>query len=239
LPTRLNLRVETKRPLHLQLVLNATPSEKAAGSLSAMRGNMSLLVPVLKLLSQLQLANGSIDAEMLDLTHRKVAFEQKGISSIDWDTMRHFFLDLHPGIVDIRTLEGQRHMLPFFREELEHRLEPGTVVIVLSGPAFYEDQDDVKPALEPANRDRQLFYVRYRTVSIPRRYPPAFQGPARSGRLPARAMTMPVTDAMIPPMREDDLEKAAEPLNARIFDAASPMQFRRILAAIVDQISRM
>jgi hypothetical protein len=40
-------------------------------------------------------------------------------------------------------------------------------------------------------------------------------------------------------MKEDDLEKTTEPLNARIFDAASAHQFRRILGAVVDQLSKL
>ena len=239
LETRLHLPVETKRPLHVQLLLNTTPSQKAAGSVAAVRDNMSVLIPAMKILSQMQLTNGTIDAAVLDLTHRKVAFDQSNAPVLDWAGIRRFFLDAHPGIVDVHTLEGQRRMLPYFSEEVRKRLAPDTVVIVLSGPAFYEDQEAVDGAQRPVSRDRQLFYVRYRTVSIPRRYPPAFQGPARSGRLPARAMAFPVPDSMIPPMKEDDLEKIAESMNARVFDAASALQFRRILAAMLEQISRM
>ena len=40
-------------------------------------------------------------------------------------------------------------------------------------------------------------------------------------------------------MKEDDLQKTAEQLNARLFDAASALQFRRVLAAVIEQISRM
>jgi hypothetical protein len=40
-------------------------------------------------------------------------------------------------------------------------------------------------------------------------------------------------------MPVDDLEHTVEPLNARLFDAASTQQFRRVLAAILEQISRM
>jgi hypothetical protein len=52
-------------------------------------------------------------------------------------------------------------------------------------------------------------------------------------------MTPPVDPDYIPPMPVDDLEHTVEPLNARLFDAASTQQFRRVLAAILEQISRM
>jgi hypothetical protein len=237
--TRLNLTVETKRPVHVQLVLNTTPSQKAAGSVSVMRDNMSVLIPALKILSQIRLGNGVIDAAVLDLTHRQVAFEQKDAPVLNWDSIRKFFLVTRPGIIDVRTLEGQHRMLPFFREEVKKRNTPGNVVIVLSGPAFYEDQEAVEAAIEPAFPDRQLIYIRYRTVPALRRYPSGMQAPNRFGRLPPASLAPPNAEALIPPMKEDDLEKTAEPMNARIFDAASPAQFRRILAAVLEQMSKM
>ena len=38
-------------------------------------------------------------------------------------------------------------------------------------------------------------------------------------------------------MAVDDLEKAVEPMHARIFDATSADEFRRILAAILQQVA--
>ena len=48
---RLNLGINTRRNIHLQLLVNTTASD--AGSLSAMQTNMSLMIPALKLLSQI------------------------------------------------------------------------------------------------------------------------------------------------------------------------------------------
>jgi hypothetical protein len=45
-------------------------------------------------------------------------------------------------------------------------------------------------------------------------------------------------DNYLPPMPVDDLEHTAERLNARLYEAASARQFRRVLAAIIEQISR-
>lgn len=239
--SRLSLTAETHRPIHIQLLLNTTPSQRVSGSASALRDNMSVLIPALKIFSQLQIKNSTIDAALLDLTHRKVVFEQAVFeqpspAALAWDTMRRFFLDAHPGIIDVRTLEGQHRMLPFFHDEVKRRLTPGNIVIVLSGPAFYEDQETADNSPEPVSLDHQLIYIRYRTVSALRRYQ-GMQTPNRFGRPPA--LPPPTSEAFIPPMKEDDLEKASEPMNARIFDAASPTQFRRILSAILEQISKM
>ncbi len=242
--TRLRLPVESKRPLHIQILLNATPTETRAGSLSAMRDNMSVLIPALKTLSQMQLRSGAIDAALLDLTHRKVVFEQNRIHELDWDSMRKFFLETKPGIIDVHTLADRRKMLAFFAGEVSRRLvsrDEGEVpvVIVLSGPAFFEDQEAATPPREVAGSNRPLIYIRYRTVQMPRRYPAGAPRPAGYGRFPVTTLAPPNQEMLIPPMKEDDLEKTAEALNARLFDAASALQFRRILAALVEQLSAM
>jgi hypothetical protein len=241
--TQLNLPVETKRPVHVQVLLNATPTQRAAGSMAAMRENMSVLVPALKILTQMRLKNGTIDVAMIDLTHRKVPFAQSQVAGLDWSLLRRYFLDTKPGIIDIHTLEAQTRMLGFFEDEVRQRLTPPKdgatpVVIVLSGPAFFEDQDPVTPPPDAANAGR-LFYIRYRTIPM-RRNPPTRMPPGRfGGRYPVGSLALADSGALIPPMKEDDLQKTAEPLNARLFDAASALQFRRILAAVIEQISRM
>ncbi len=241
--TRLNLPLETKRPVHIQLLLNATASGRGEGSAAAVRENMSVLIPALKAFTQLRLGKGSsIDAAMLDLTRRQVAFSQKGVQTLDWDSLRKFFLVTNPGIIDIHTLAGRMKMLGFFRDEITQRLAAradgaAQVVIVLSGPAFFEDQEPVEQAIAAADPGRQLIYIRYRTFQAPRRYPP--NSPLGRGRFTAMRLPPPNAEGLIPPMSEDDLQKTAEPLNARIFDAASTAQFRRILAAVIEQLSAL
>ena len=171
--THLNLPVVTKRPVHIQLLVNTTPTERSAGSMVAMRENMSVLIPAMKILSQMRLKNGTIDAEMLDLTHRKVPFAQSEVRTLDWDLLRKYFLDTKPGIIDVHTLEAQSKMLGFFQDEVIQRMAPRKdgavqVVIVLSGPAFFENQEAPPPVVEAADACR-LFYIRYRTIAVPRK----------------------------------------------------------------------
>jgi hypothetical protein len=95
----------------------------------------------------------------------------------------------------------------------------------------------VEQAIAAADPGRQLIYIRYRTFQAPRRYPP--NSPLGRGRFTAMRLPPPNAEGLIPPMSEDDLQKTAEPLNARIFDAASTAQFRRILAAVIEQLSAL
>jgi hypothetical protein len=124
-------------------------------------------------------------------------------------------------------------MRRFFWDEVNRRLKQDpagqNVVIVLSGPAFLEDQEPVEPLEAPNDPNRRLFYIRYRTIP-PRPAHPRLRPGARGPLL-----TPPPTY----PMPVDDLEHTLEPLNARLFDATSSEQFRRILAAVMDQLSGM
>ena len=113
------------------------------------------------------------------------------------------------------------------------------MVIVLSGPAFFEDQEPVEPGMAASDPGRQLIYIRYRTAQPVRRLPPGARPMGRGGRFPSATLPPPNPEVLIPAMKEDDLEKTTEPLNARIFDAASSHQFRRILGAVVDQLSKL
>jgi hypothetical protein len=228
---RLRLPVATHRPVHVQILVNTTPTQRSAGSVTALRSNMSVLIPALKILSQMEVANGSIDAALLDLTHRRVSFEQKNVQALNWDAMRKLFVDIKPGIIDVRALEGQWKMRRFFWDEVNRRLNANdgsrNVVIVLSGPAFLDDQEPVETTALPSDPERRLFYIRYRTI------PPRPQHPRLRPGARGPLLTPPPTY----PMPVDDLEHTVEPLNARLFDATSSEQFRRILAAVIDQMS--
>jgi hypothetical protein len=137
---------------------------------------MNALIPILKVFSQIDIRNGSKEMALVDLTHLRMAFEQDNADSLDWDRMRKVFVDTRPGIVDARTLENRRRMGAFFRSEVARRLSSeGTgsgdaaaqIVIILSGPAFLEDQDPGGPVELPDNADRCLFYIRYQGVPAP------------------------------------------------------------------------
>jgi hypothetical protein len=175
---------------------------------------MNAVIPILKAFSQIDLRNGRMEAALLDLTHFRVAFDQSDADRLDWDRMRRIFLEVKPGLVDAHSLENRRKMISFFRNEVIRRLRavgPGSgeaipIVIVLSGPAFLEDQEPDSPFQLSGNPDHRVFYIRYHGLPVP---------------------------------PEDDLQRAVEPLNARVYDAASNERVREILASVLDQISKL
>ena len=240
-----NLELKTSKRVHIQLLVNTTPSERNSGLLTAMRRNMALAVPALKVVSNIRLSNGTMDAALLDLTHHKVAVEQIDVRKLDWPRFAAFFKAMRPGLVDVATLAGEWKMRQFLRDEVERRLNRKTdgtnVVIVISGPAFFDNQEPVPSEPLPPNPDRRLFYIRTRNLVFrpaggrggPSGFGRGYPGRARQGMRPPA-----MNEAPRMPMPADDLERSVEPLGARIFDASTPEEFRRILSVILDQIGR-
>jgi len=243
---RMNLPVATRRPVHLDVLLNATPAGKDLGSVTELRRNMDVLIPALKVISQLSLREGSLDVSMLDLVHRRVAAAeaeatQPKAGSLNWAAIREFFAGFNPGVVDVATLESQWKMRSFFEDQLNrvmqapahHPAGNGHAVIVLSAPAFFEGSAAEEAPDLDRNSDSRIFYIRYRAIE------PEALRPRRRLR-PGMRVAPPVPRPMyFFAMPLDDLEKPLEPLNSRIFDVISAEQFRRVLAAVIDQIGKL
>ena len=224
------LPVESKRPVHIDIVMNMTLSERAQGSLRAFRRNMSLLVPSLRVLAGMKPEQGSMDVTVLDLAHKK-KWEQAGARGLNWEKMREAFATVTPGIIDVQSLAGKAAMQQFFWDSVLDRVkpeerkgdEPLRVVIVLSSPVFLERQYKVEPASFPKDPNRRVYYMQYRPVP-PR---PMMVRPDE-GPMPA-AVALP----------SDDLEHTLKLLDAKVFPIISPEQFRKALAAILADIGRM
>ena len=226
---KVRLPLETRRPVHLSLMMNMTPSDRASGSVRSFRRNMSVLVPALKLLSNLELSEGTLDVALLDLTRRKT-WEQKNVRGLDWNRMRAPFADANPGVIDAQSLAAKAQMTQFFWDQMLDRLRPDTgsdalkVMIVLSAPAFLEHQFKVEPARFPKDPNRRVFYLRYRPLPPPRMtFDPFGQGPVPvAAGLPA-----------------DDIEHTLKSLDAKIYSSITPEEFRRALSNVISEIAKM
>lgn len=229
---RLHLPVETRNPVHVDVLVNTTSGERFAAESGfsstpggAAERNLSVLIPALKVVSQMELRRGSMDFTFLDLTRRRDA----GVQT--WEGMKAFLARSNPRVVDVNSLSGQGKMRSFFLEQLTSRVrEPDRVAIVLSGPAFFEGQEPAAPVELPEGVAPRVFYIRCRDIPIwilePRPRPRPGARPRPSQRA---SFALPL----------DDLEKPLDTPRARVFDVITPGQFRRVLAAVIEQISRM
>ncbi len=224
--SRLHLPVETRNPVHIDVLVNTTPGERfSAESGGAMERNLGVLIPALKVLLQMEPRGGSVDSAFLDLTRRRDSGVEK------WEGMKAFLARSDPRVIDVGALSGQGKMRSFFLERLTSRVrEPDRVAIVLSGPAFFEGQEPAGPVELPEGAAPRVFYIRCRDIPRWMLEPRPRPRPGARPRPSQRAsFALPL----------DDLEKPLDMPGARVFDVITPGQFRRVLALVIEQISRM
>jgi len=121
---RLSLPVQNEKPVRVEVVVNESPTELAPGrNARTMKRNMGNLIPALKVLSQMELKNGSINVTLLDLERRKVSFSQEQTGKLDWARLRAALLENDPNQIDVHALENHEQNAQFFVSEVRKRLE--------------------------------------------------------------------------------------------------------------------
>lgn len=224
---QLNLQPKNERPVHVELLVNITPSERAIGSLRIFRRNMGLLIPAMKLLSGLAPQDGTLSISLADLVRHENVGAQTNVRRLRWRTLRKQFEELKPGVVDAQALARQRTMKQYFRDQVEQHADTTSgprVLIVLSAPVVFDRQESIEPINLPPDPNRRVIYIRYRP----------FFPMVRGGRFDAPVMLNPAAQLSL----DDDLDRILKPLNPRILNAALPMDFRKALAQVLEEIAR-
>lgn len=231
------LPVANGKPVRIELLVNLTPSD--LGSLAEFRSNMQVIVPSMKVLMGLDPADGSVGLSIADLNLQKMVYEQPElrIANIgrgampgrgEWPRLRPVLADFSPAKVDAKTLAGERRMLGFFSGEVSRLLapaDPPRVLIVLSAPVYFTKQETAPPPELPPDPHRHVFYICYTR-------PPHFT--------PGELIWQELPDRIRPGQSysfADDIERILRPRGARIFRVYRPEDFRKALAAILNEIS--
>ncbi|HVY92486.1 MAG TPA: hypothetical protein VHA14_07055, partial [Bryobacteraceae bacterium] len=231
------LPVANEKPVRIELLVNLTPSD--LGSLAEFRSNMQVIVPSMKVLMGLDPADGSVGLSIADLNLQKMVYEQPElrIANIgrgampgrgEWPRLRPVLADFSPAKVDAKTLAGERRMLGFFSGEVSRLLapaDPPRVLIVLSAPVYFTKQETAPPPELPPDPHRHVFYICYTR-------PPHFT--------PGELIWQELPDRIRPGQSysfADDIERILRPRGARIFRVYRPEDFRKALAAILNEIS--
>ena len=166
---RLHLPLRTRRPVHIELLVNVTPSEQTERQSSAYNLSMGFLLPAAKAISQIDVGNGSLDVALLDLSRQKVTFEQENVRELDWPQLSASFKEADPNKIDVRSLQNREHNAEFFVREMSRRIEsaggapdnPATVFILLSAPMAFASGDAPYPVQPSGNRNHRFYYIRY------------------------------------------------------------------------------
>jgi hypothetical protein len=202
---RLHLPLETRSPVRIELLM-ILPGEHGTGDYH--NRMMSTLVPSLKTLSQMDVRNGSLLAAVLDLTRRRVSYEQSFVASpasprdLDWSRLSAAFGDANPGVIDVGSLENRGKSLEFFLKEMGRRIqsgeskaraldgagrgarEPATApprhtLVILSGPVEFASGTDIHQIDLDENPGVDVYYFRFHVT--PDRRPAVMIPPNRGG----------------------------------------------------------
>jgi hypothetical protein len=225
----LHLPLATRRPVHLEVLLDLTPSaEIFRGNYGEYNYYLAGAVAMFKVFSQITLSKGSRSAAVLDLVQRRVPFEQTEGADLDWPNLRKALApDQGPGVVSVKDLQNRRQSPVFLREEIIRRLrrpggpagKPGEkplhVIVLIGSPMdFY-----VFPALPVVEtgdeKDCIIYYLQFEHLSFQ-----GFEGKGLTGAV-------------------GNVEKMLKPLKVRTFQVRSPGDVRRALAKIIEEVSGM
>ena len=251
LPTvrgRLNLPLQTRRPVHIEVLLNLPSVVLPPRSFANM---MSIMITLLKTLSQVELRNGSVDVAVLDLDRGHVAFEQSNVHELDWPELRTALFDAQPGPMDLRSVRDRTTYARFFADEFSRRTqapEPGRIVIVLGLPNTFPQKVDI-PVIAASNA--RVFYIRFPLADHTQSAFLAVPAPAATKIYDFANMVYPTLDDIFGPPtptfpihaapKESDkaIRRILEPLHPRVFSVGTPEKFRKALAEILHEISVM
>jgi hypothetical protein len=239
LPTvegKLRLAVETHEPVHVDLVVNLTPSERLEGSTRVQNRDFGVLLPAAKVLSQVDWGDATFSLALLDLARRRVTYQQD-MPGFDWSKAGGSLAEVNPGIIDVKSLENRGYGAEFFLDEIRRGIaasRPGPrrslVMIVLSSAVQFASGQEVHPLALDGPTNAKVFYVRYRPL------PQIVMGPAvasRRGRMPNANFSTRGYGGI------DQLEPLLRPLEPRLFEISTPEQFRKTLATILAEIAKL
>jgi hypothetical protein len=236
---RLNLQVQPKEPVRIDVVANLSPSDEAAGPLRSQNNTLSSLLPAMKTVAQIAGEGVSLDVAMLDLSRRSTVFQEEGVHTLDWTAVKTALTEANPGTIDVKALADRKQNAAFFVSEVAKRIDPAQtekparVLIVLTGPMSFERGQDLRPLRITPPPNCRVFYFRF-----------AHWLPAPV-RMRSRVRGRREDIEPLPPLQArranepDQLEPTLRPLGPRVFDVDSPESFRKALATVLAEIGRM
>jgi hypothetical protein len=235
---RLNLPLETRRPVRVELLVNASGP--------AARSNWGELIPALSVLSDVKLRNGALNCVLLDLTRQRVVFEQDAARDLDWGRLEGGIKEADPKVIDVHSLEKRGHSAQFFVKQVGQRVaragEPVPVVIVLTGPTPFDSGEDLHAIELGAKPAGKLFYIRYHSPAPRPEFRTVFDDPRPEPRYGRRQspLTLPrPAPRPVPSEPIDELQRTVKPLDPRVFDVYTPEQFRKALGTLLQEIAKL
>jgi hypothetical protein len=272
LQAKLRLPLQTKRRVHVEVLLNTTFTKGVKSSKSLYDHSLTILTPEFETLAEVSPANGKLDAAALELTDQKVLFEQDDVTAFDWQRFADSLVTVNPGVISASSLENQPGEAQYFTSEVTRRISPeaagagggGTkqtqdedalrVLIVLSGPMSFPNHEALRQISMKGDCGCRVYYIRSHTAgssspvvllddenqdtALP---PSRGHSPPQLPELDGSGAPTPAPGSDACPdnaCNYDELENTLAPLHPRVFDVFSPMDFRKALASILDDVGK-
>jgi len=221
---RPNLALATRRPIEMEVLLDMTPSaEIFRGNYGYYNRYLSAALPTFKIFNQINLKNGSRTAATLDLVQRRVVFEQSDGKELDWAVLRKTLSpDTGPGTVSVKDLQTRQQSPVYLREEIVRRLKAGSnhaatpgvkplrVFVVLGSPMDFYTFPKLPEIETGEEKDCVIYYLQFEFLR-------------REG----------ITGAI------GNVEKMLKPLKIRSFEVRSADDVRRVLAKMLEDLSKL
>jgi hypothetical protein len=241
---RLHVTFAPREPVRVEIILNLTPAEDLAGNSVVQDRNLSGLIPMLKILAQAGGPDAPVSVEDLDLSRRRVTFHQDDVRPLDWKAMRQTLEEKGTGAIDLKSLEDRKHNAAFFVQEVARKIgpppsHPPPVIIVLSSPVSFVSKEDLHPISVDAPPGTRVFYLRYRAPSEKKN--PAMMNPYEDGR-PIGGFGRRRGPLQAPgngALQIDQLANTLKPLSPHIFNIDTPEDFRKALAAMLEEVAHL
>lgn len=222
-PVRLHLPLETRRPLRLEVILDFAVPVRAANSHSFYNEWLGAKLGQLAALSQIELKNGSLRVEIADSIHGRVLFDQQDVREFDWPRLQKAIEVIAPARVDLSALQRTVDSNVFLFRELQSRFDraAGSAEGASKPLNVYVFVDNAlisapAPLSFPNGADCSVYYI-YTRFDFSE--PPAGFAPG-------------------PPRAQPPLPELLEPLHPRVLQAASPLEFRDALGALLAELSK-
>ena len=223
--------LETEKPVRIDAIANK-PASPDPG-----------VYPRIKIISQMEIQEGSITVTALDLHSRKVK-TLTATRNLDERRLWAGFPKDDRNMVSVHALENDKEAAQFFVSEIRKLLERPVpeaqhALIILSERRSFPKGEDLRPIQATLPPGTRVFYVRCN--SRPNVFmPPPDPAPPDAANLPMHP-AIPSGPFPVPPgpsNRDDSLERMLAPLHPRLFDVTTALEFRSALAAIMSDISQ-
>ncbi len=216
---RLQWAAAVHQPSRIDVILNVAPHRTNSGDLAA-------LLPTVKAISETGSPAISGHWELLDLSRRRVAFDEKDAPEIDWPRLKESLGESNTASIDVHSLSERQHNAQFFVSQVRGVLRDSQqpcVLVVLTPPVAFDSGEDLNPISVEALPACRVVYVRYHAL-VERR--PMFDG-RRGGRMGGGPVygnrPLPIVD---------QLEGTLKPLNPKVFDVDTPEEMSKVFVEI-------